>query len=661
MKERKKSLKGKICGLIAGSVSLSIIAVIIAMDISISKMIDNTNENNMRAFIKVTSQRLATLINEYKTAVTIASSDPIVSDLNNDYESRAKQVQTISSIINAQYFGITDANGINLQTKKDISDMDYFQYAKNNKTSYISSPIVYEVDNEKTSIIMISAPIMNDNVFGGIVFFSINGKDISDYVGELKFGKNSMAGIVNSEGRIIAHGNYNLVLEEFSAIEAAKTDPKMKSLADIQADQMKGNADYSKYSYDNIKNVVAYMPIDNSDGWSINISIPSIELISPIIKSTIISIVVGIIAIIIFILLSLKVASAISTPIQLCIERVHKLSKGDLKSPVPTISSNDEIGILSVSIKDIIETLRDIIDDEIYLLGEMANNNFDIKSKDENKYIGDFKTVLVSINNIDNNLVNTLAQINDSVSLIANSSEQMANISQSLSDGSTDQASSVEELLATIVEISDKVKNNALNAEKSNSKAKDAADIIQVSNNQMDEMIKAIYKINDSSKQISNIVETIEDISSQTNMLALNASIEAARAGEAGAGFAVVANEIGKLANNSANATKDIANLIEVSINNVVNGTDIANDTAQTLVSVIKIANEVRNIVEQISVASNEQSYALKQITEGIEQISDIVQKNSGTAQESANSSEELAIQAEKLKNLVNKFVLKSL
>lgn len=660
MKKINMDLKSKVGISISISVFLSIIAVISAMNFCVVRTINQNNEINLNQFVKVASQRLTTVINEYKTTASIASVNPTISNPNIDFETRMEQLKVISNILGAEHCGIINSEGINLETQKNVSNFEYFQYPKNNKENYISSPLVYENNSVKVSVIMISAPIIYNNNFEGIVFFAIDGKKISNNVSEIKFGNSGSTGILNSDGIIIAYPDYNLVLEQFSAIELAKTDPKMSSLAEIQKKQMNKESGYDSYSYDSVKNNISYTPIENSNGWSINVSISREELMRPVAISSNVSVTIGAIAVIFCAILALKIANGISNPIKICIERIQKLSQGDIYSSIPIIHSNDEIGTLSMATKNIVETLKDVIADETYLLSEMANSNFDIKSKNESKYIGDFKTLLVSIGNIDTNLNSAFSQISQSAYLVASTSEQMSHVSQSLSEGATDQASSIQELLATITEVSDKVKNNALNAKTANSKVQEAGDVIQISNNQMNKMTEAIYKIEESSKQISSIVKTIESISSQTNMLALNASIEAARAGEVGAGFAVVANEIGKLANDSANATKDIVKLIETSIDAVSNGTQIANKTADSLMSVVNIANEVADIVEKISVASSEQSYSLEQITEGIEQISNVVQSNSATAQESAASSEELSSQAENLTFLVNKFKLYS-
>ena len=181
---------------------------------------------------------------------------------------------------------------------------------------------------------------------------------------------------------------------------------------------------------------------------------------------------------------------------------------------------------------------------------------------------------------------------------------------------------------------------------------------IEVSNQYMKDMVDSMSKINDSSNEIEKIVKTIEDISFQTNILALNASVEAARAGSAGKGFAVVADEVRNLATKSAQAVKDTALLINHSREQVEKGTVIADSTEQALAEVVQSIQVVTDNVERISAASSHQSEQIDQVTQNVNQISGVVQTNSATAEESAAASEELSGQAQILKELVEKFQL---
>ena len=232
---------------------------------------------------------------------------------------------------------------------------------------------------------------------------------------------------------------------------------------------------------------------------------------------------------------------------------------------------------------------------------------------------------------------------------------------QALSQGATEQASSIEELSASITEITDQINKNAENAKQANDSAEHAGREIMNSNEQMRSMVEAMDEITVKSSEISKIIKVIDDIAFQTNILALNAAVEAARAGAAGKGFAVVADEVRNLASKSAEAAKGTTVLIEESIAAVQSGSEIARRTAEMLDESANVTRQAVSLIEKITEASIMQAESAAQINVGVEQISSVVQTNSATSEESAAASEELSGQAELLKSLVGKFRLREM
>lgn len=368
---------------------------------------------------------------------------------------------------------------------------------------------------------------------------------------------------------------------------------------------------------------------------------------------------IAFVALIITLILALTVTKGLTAPVKEIEQAATDMAAGKLDVHVSYVS-RDELGVLSDKIRVLTQTLKEIISDEDYLLSEMADGRFDIKTRAEHRYIGDFAAILTSIRRINTSLSDTLSQINQASDQVAGGSDQVSAGAQALSQGATEQASSVEELSATIAEISEKVKQNAEAANEASDKANEVGGELSASYQQMQELVAAMQEISATSEQIRQITDTIENISFQTNILSLNAAVEAARVGAAGKGFAVVAAEVRSLATKSAEAAKDTAALIQNSLASVEKGTRLVDTTSKSLTLVLEGAGQITDSINQISNASTEQSDSISQVAVGIDQISSVVQTNSATAQESAATSEELSSQAQLLKELVGRFRLKN-
>ena len=364
-------------------------------------------------------------------------------------------------------------------------------------------------------------------------------------------------------------------------------------------------------------------------------------------------------ALFITIVLSLYLTKSITKPIRDLEKSAEKIVNGDFDVSI-TYQSRDEMGKLANAFRNMTEILEEVITDASRLLSEMADGNFDVRTHAEDRYVGEFQNLLLSIRKLNRGLSSTLGQINRSADQVAAGSDQVSIGAQALSQGSTEQAAAVEELATTIAGISTQVKDTATDALEAKKQSTMAGDEAEECNQQMHDMMNAMEEITRTSDEIGKIIKTIEDIAFQTNILALNAAVEASRAGTAGKGFAVVADEVRNLANKSTVASQNTAELIEGSIKAVSRGTQIADSTAQSLVKVVEEVRSASGKVDKIADAAEEQAGAIEQVTLGINQISSVVQTNSATAEQSAAASQELSEQADMLKQLVAKFILRA-
>ena len=349
---------------------------------------------------------------------------------------------------------------------------------------------------------------------------------------------------------------------------------------------------------------------------------------------------------------------ALEEPIYELQDAVKKIKEGQFDIEIE-YKSEDELGELADNLREACSQMNVVVADAGYMLGEMADGRFNVSSNASESYVGDFQTLILSMNKLNYQLDDVLRQIQTSSEQVMIGAEQLADSANELAEGATNQASAVEELTATVINVTNISEESAQNAAQAASHATSAAEDAKKSGEEINLLTEAMERITATSKEIENIIAAIEDIASQTNLLALNASIEAARAGEAGRGFAVVADQIGKLAADSAQSAVTTRELISKSLVEIENGNNIVAHTMEAINTVLSNMEAFAGMASGAAEASKTQVDMLKQVEAGFEQITSSVQNNSAAAEETSAVSEELSAQATNLEEMVKQFVLK--
>jgi len=370
--------------------------------------------------------------------------------------------------------------------------------------------------------------------------------------------------------------------------------------------------------------------------------------------------VVAVLAVVLMlILVVVQVRRVIGRPVAELSRAATRIAEGELDQTIH-YQSKDELGVLADDFNRVTLRLRDYvvyIDEVAQTLKEIAAGNLTFTLR--NEYTGEFAKLRDSLEEISRSLNGAMGQLRAASRDVAAGAEQVSVGAVTLSQGSSEQAAEVEALAGHIGAVSDSVHKIAQGAQTADGIAGDVKQGLLESNAKMQNLTEAIRKISDKSTEIHKIVQTIEDIAFQTNILALNAAVEAARAGTAGKGFAVVADEVRSLAGRSSAAAQETTALINETVDAMDAGVRAAQDTAQSVMTVVGHADEMSSLISSIAEYTKQQESDAEEISLGVGQISTVVQSNVATAEASAAASEELSSQAAMLRELVSRFRLK--
>ena len=623
----------------------------ISTTISYEESFKTQAESLTTAYIQNFQTKINTLSMELRgvrsnSTMEIVTSDSIL------LGTRRMKLSEIATTTMFKYLDVVDADG-NTFSETNIADREYFQLGRQGINT-LSSPLVRRTNGSaesiKNELVMIMCVKYSNFTFEGAITGAVEPSFFSKGLDSISEGSNVV--VLDKEGTVVAASDYTLV--EGMVSYKNNEDSGLTELANAM---LIGEPGSIKYSAGGKTYLAAYSPIELTNGWTIAVSLDYSPVTASVTRNFFVFLMIGVGMLIVILFVSNRVSNRIVRPVIVAAERLKLLADGDITSEFNVNAPKDETRILQDSLSETISELSKYIKEINTVLAEIAGGNLTVHSNIE--YRGDFVAIGDSLHEITDSLNESVSAVKNSVDSIRFGSVKVADGSRSLSENASKEAEAVDQILSRIDEIRNKVDYTAKISTKVLALTNEANNNANDGEKLMRELNDAIKNISEKSEAISAVIKTIDSIAFQTNILAINASIEAARAGDAGRGFAVVAEEVGNLANMSANAVKQTASLINDSVNAVEVGTEIAGRADKAIRSIVGDINKVARHMDDIVVAANEQNQAVNNITDNLSRIDEGMHSTTATAEHSAESSSELSDLAVSLSSRVERFKTK--
>lgn len=643
-----KSIKLKIIASVSSLLLIVCVGFGIMSYMIASQTLTDNVEKDLPQLAQQTSKIVSSRITQEFRALKIVAQDEIISDMNLTWDKKLITLIQETKANNSLGMGIAGIDGTLKTTMgltTNIKDLEFFKQAVSGKEA-VSDPMFFD---KNTLIIIFAEPIMEAGKVKGVLISAADGYILCDIVKDIKYGETGKAFMINKSGTTIAHSNKDLVKNMDNDFESVKKDKELQSLVDLEKQMTEGKSGYGTYTYSGITKYMGYAPVENTD-WSVALAAPQSEVLEVLDPLKVAVVVISIIFLLLSVIAGYIIASYLSKPIKLAAEHLQVVASGDFTKPTSKkyLNYKDEIGLLAKSINTMQNSMRSLI---------------------------------VDIGNMSASIASSSEEMMASTDESSKASEQVANAINDIAKGASDQAKEAQESSAKLVELSDEIE---VIVEKSNKLNHYANKVQQLGDNGMQSvrLLKENFQANldnasqvkekidilaNKSDSVNQIIEAIQNIASQTNLLSLNAAIEAARAGEAGRGFAVVAEQIKKLAEQTANSTKEVNAIIkeiqldiEESKNKMDQGSEIVNKAGESVVDTENVFTEIAKAIGRTSEHVKDLSETVQTVDENKNGVVASIQEIAAISEQSAASSQEVSASVEEQTSIIGQIAISS-
>lgn len=650
--KKLRSLKQKIIFYVMASSILLAILIVTIMSVGSIRSTNTILLDNMQITARIASQNISSNLHLLTERMYNLSQETAFSENSYDNETRQLLFEEIKLQIEFVWLCAYDLSGKKLYGDKNapenISDTRYYSSLTQTNSIVIGEPYY---DNNILQLCVAAAVKSNDEVICYLVG-SYKYDLLNDVLSMLIAGNSGSACIVNEEGKIIGDRYIEHVIQQESMFDLYPSRKNTGIFEKVLSNQTGSGIMIRSHA----KHYCGYAPIPGTN-WTLLIYAPQSDFMSTSYFSLVICILLSLLLLALAAAVITPAADKISASLLLVTNRLQGLAEGNLSEAVELSEENTETKTLTKSLARTVESLNGYIQDIESSLGALSSGDYTIEIPDH--FCGDFSSIHDSLVLIATSLNNTMLQMNDSSNEVNKNSINVSDYARRLHEGSQNQETLLMQLGGSMEAITASIDKNKENVSLIETYSENAAKKTALGNSYMQSMLKTMNKIHDAVEEISKISRMIDAISSQTNLLSLNASIEAARAGESGRGFAVVASEIGQLSQQTSDALKQTDTIIQNSAAIIQEGLKTADDTARAFQEIQNVTRSYLQISKHLFSTAEEQTTAVALVASQLSSLKEIADENRLLAVETNETAANSLAQSESLHEYVSRVKIK--